>query len=680
MDTNAVAPPSEKLSTKLLKAVLLTACVLGLILSLVQVALDGLQTQEDIDLKAAEMMAMVTEPSVQALQEDDANIGQNILNGLLAIRAVQFAAIEYDDGRLFASVERGLFGSRYRVVSDRLFTPVEFYRAPLMDGDEQAIGELILALDTAHAGKAFIQRSAIVVLSGFVRAFAMAMMMYFIYTVLLTRPLNRLITTLTKIDPKAPGQQTLPMPLGHENNELGTWVRTANALLDSINHTSHLQQRAEARVMRLSQYDYLTRLPNRLTIQNQLSRLVNSTEPDHQHIAILCMGLDDFKAVNAQVNFNVAEHVLVNLTERLRTQIGSRALIGKLGEDQFVVIMSGIEQAVDAAELAQEMLAQLVAPFSIENETIHINASVGITLYPNDGRDVDRLLQQAELAMIIARTRSRNRYQFYLSTVDDEIRERKRLELDLHNALDHNEFSIVYQPQFDYEQKQLIGVEALLRWNHPDKGLVSPDDFIPMAEHNLDIIPIGNWVLDQACQQLKRWHDDGFSDFRMGVNLSAIQLQDISLVDNIDTLLERYNLPARSLELEVTETSIIEDIDSSRAKLEQLKKLGVKLALDDFGTGYSSLSYLKTFPFDKIKIDKTFVDGLPERKEDMAIVSAVVQISKGFGFTVLAEGVETDAQEHCLIELGCQEGQGYLYGKPGTAQEMTQLLHAQSPS
>ncbi|MET4756154.1 putative bifunctional diguanylate cyclase/phosphodiesterase [Endozoicomonas sp. NE40] len=340
----------------------------------------------------------------------------------------------------------------------------------------------------------------------------------------------------------------------------------------------------------------------------------------------------------------------------------------------FAIVLSPLEQPYEAAEMAQELLKQLARPFAINGEHITISATVGITLYPDDGQDVDNLLQQSEFAMIMAKSRNKNRYQFYIATIDTEIRQRKKLEMDLHLALEQSELSLRFQPQVNLNSSRIIGVETLLRWKHPDKGLISPDTFIPMAENSLDIIPIGDWVLESACNQLNVWRQSGYTELRMAVNLSAVQLQDKNIVERVEYLLNKYQIPANKLELEVTETSIMEDIEVSSAQLQRLKQAGVILALDDFGTGYSSLSYLKRFPFDKIKIDKSFVDGLPGSKENTVIVEAIIQLGKSFGLEVIAEGVETAAQESHLRQAGCLEGQGYFYGKPMLDDEFLDVL------
>ena len=670
------------LSVTLLKAVLLTACLLGFFLSLIQVVFDAYQSSQTIDDKAHEMLALIDEPATRAAATADKNMGQKVLNGLLELKSVQVAAIRLDGEPELAMVERELSKSRYRLLSDYIFEPIRIYRLPLYlnsKSEKKYFGELILSIDTAVYGKDFIQRSVIILLAGIIRAIAMGLMLYLIYSILLTKPLNRLINQLSSLDPEQPGQQKLPVPKGHKDDELGLWVKSANKLLKAIELNFNLRQKAEAQIMRLSQYDYLTRLPNRTTIQKYLKTLIENGSQKNENAAILCLGLDDFKSINAQLSFNAAELVLVKLADRLRNHLNDKAFLGRLGEDQFAIILQGIHQPYEAAELAQSLLQLLTTPVEINDEQLAVSATVGITLFPDDGEDVDKLLQQSEFAMIMAKSRSNNRYQFYIATIDSEIRQRKKLEMDLHQALEHHELSLVYQPQIDYQNNSLIGVEALLRWKHPEKGLISPDMFIPMAENSLDIIPIGDWVLESACHKLHEWHELGYPDLRMAINLSAVQLQDKHIVNRISYLLHKYQIEPDKLELEVTETCILEDVELSKEQLRKIKNIGVTLSLDDFGTGYSSLSYLQKFPFDKIKIDKTFVEGVPDNKENTVIVEAIIQLGKSFGIEVLAEGVETLEQESYLVQSGCMEGQGYYYGKPMSEQDLLQYLQNPSP-
>ncbi|MGI9283310.1 MAG: putative bifunctional diguanylate cyclase/phosphodiesterase [Endozoicomonas sp.] len=676
METSTGIDAKQRLSAKLLKAVLLAACVLGIAISCVQICIDARQSSQSIDSEAQQMLAMIRESSIQAAYRLEPTMGEEILSGLMEHQSVHVAAIKIPDEPELAVVERGLSTSKYRQLSDYIFEPIRIYRIPLYKEEpfHEYYGELLLAIDTAYHGREFIQRSMIVLVSGIFRAIAMALLLYLIYSLILTKPLNRLIKNLSQINPDAPGSHKLPMPKGHKDNELGLWVRTANQLLESIERNLNLRQKAEAQIMRLSQYDYLTRLPNRKTLQKHLQSLLNKPLSSDGNVAILCLGLDDFKSLNAQFNFNAAEHALVKIADRLRNHIGNRAYIGRLGEDQFAIVLSKITQPYEAAEMAQALLKQLAKPILVNEEKITLSGTVGITLYPDDGQEVDNLLQQAEFAMIMAKSRSHNRYQFYIATIDTEIRQRKKLEMDLHEALEHHELSLVYQPQIDFKTSRMVGAEALLRWKHPEKGLISPEMFIPIAENNLDIIPIGDWVLESACHQLHEWHQTGLNDLRMAVNLSAIQLRDKNIVDRINYLLNKYQIPPQLLEIEVTETCIMEDIELSSEQLNKIKATGITLALDDFGTGYSSLSYLKQFPFDKLKIDKSFVEGLPDNKENTVIVEAIIQLGRSFGIEVIAEGVETKEQETHLISSGCTEGQGYFYSRPIPDKEFAEFL------
>jgi EAL domain-containing protein (putative c-di-GMP-specific phosphodiesterase class I) len=299
---------------------------------------------------------------------------------------------------------------------------------------------------------------------------------------------------------------------------------------------------------------------------------------------------------------------------------------------------------------------------------------LGITLFPSDSDSAEELLQKAEQTMTLAKRRSRNRYQFYIASVDREMRHRRELSKDLLNAQELGQLHLVYQPQLSYPDRAVCGVEVLLRWTHPVHGAIAPDFFIPIAEQSRCILSIGAWVLDEACRQLREWHDQGFDNLRMAVNLSTVQLHHANLPSQVDQLLRRYRLPAGSLELEITETGLMEDIGTAAQNLLSLRRAGALIAIDDFGTGYSSLSYLKSLPLDKIKIDRSFVRDLSEDEDDATIVRTIIQLARNLGMQVLAEGVETSAQERYVIEQGCDEGQGYFYSKPLAAADLTVFL------
>ncbi|MDD7805529.1 MAG: EAL domain-containing protein [Endozoicomonas sp. (ex Botrylloides leachii)] len=669
----------HSLAHTLLKKVLLAAIIVGTVLSSIQLIFDAHQFNKQLDNQTKKMLSIVTPSITEAAYHSDTKMGEEALSRLQKIHEVRFAVIHLLDGSTLASIEKPLYQTPLRLLSDAIFLPTREYHWPLLinPSSTERYGILSVAIDTAYDGKAFIQRSMLMVLLGIMRAVIMALLLYCIYRALLTTPLNTLITSLTHINLEEPGKKKLIAPQEHACNELGLWVKTANQLLSSMAHNLDLRQKAERQIMTLSHYDYLTRLPNRKSLQKHLAEVLDTASHQQDQVAILCLGLDDFKSLNAQFSFNLAEHTLISLSDRIREKVSETIYIGRLGEDQFTLIMSQIEQPYEAASLAEAVLQMLREPIEINGQQITVSATIGISLFPDDGNSVDRLLQQAEFAMIMAKSRSHNRYQFYIAAVDKETRQLKKLEMNLHNALQNNEFHLLYQPQIDYASGQITGAEALLRWQHPEHGLVSPDTFIPMAESNLDIIPIGNWVLETACLQLKSWHQAGFTDIKMAVNLSALQLRDKSLSKKIDSLLRQHQLPAKALELEITETFIMENTTVATEHLNNIKAIGVTLALDDFGTGYSSLSYLKQFPFDKLKIDKSFIEGVPSNTDNTVIVEAIIQIGSKFNLTVLAEGIEEKEQEIFLISQGCQEGQGYYYGKPMISDNFIELLRSQ---
>lgn len=666
----------HSLSIKLLRLVLLWALLVGIVLSCAQILYDLQKERSLIDSTATHILAMSRDPATQAVYSLDREMAMQVVEGLFQHEAVRFASIGHPDEAALAYREEPLTDSRYRPITDRLFGAEQSYSIELHGRSpyNEYYGDLRLTLDTLPYGSAFLQRSLIIMLSGILRAMAMAFVLFLIYHVLLTKPLARIIGHIADINPDQPGKMHIPMLAGQEKNELGIWINKANELLDSIERNSHRRREAEANLLHMAQHDTLTGLPNRSMLQEQLGRILTDAGRRQRGAAVLCCGLDDFKEVNEQFSYHSGDSLLVAVADRLRANSGRLGSLARLGGDQFALIQTGINEPYEAAELAQTILDDLNRPFELGGHSISLRATIGITLFPDDGDDAEKLLQKAEQTMMLAKARSRNRYQFYIASLDSEMRIRRELEKDLRGALARNEFHLVYQPQVSYSSNRVVGVEALIRWQHPERGLVPPDLFIPLAEQNGSIIGIGEWVLEQACQQLSQWHRDGFSDLRMAVNLSTVQLHHSELSKLVTNLMQRYKLPAYSLELEVTETGLMEDISAAANHLSKLKKAGVLIAIDDFGTGYSSLSYLRGLPLDKIKIDKSFVLDVLVDEDDATIVRAIIQLGRSLNMQVIAEGVESAAQEAYIIDQGCSEGQGYYYSRPLSAPALADWL------
>lgn len=672
----------HSLSFKLLRWVLGAALLVGVVLSFMQITYDVFITRQLIDSDAKRILLMFKDPSTQAIYSLDQDVGQQVIEGLLQHEAVREAAIGHLGEPDLAFGSRALSAITCRGITDLFFLPERAYQVALVGHSEpeEYYGDLRIILDTATYGERFLKNSLVILTSGVLRALLLGLVLYLIYHALLTRPLAKIIRHLGRINPDRPSEYQLPILSGHEENELGVWTRKVNQLLASIERNTHLRREAEDSLLLMSQVDFLTGLPNRQELQLQLDKIIDDASGKQQGVAVLCLGLDDFKNINEQHNYQVGDWLLQGVAMRLRAITGHDSCLARLGGDQFVVVQAGIDDPEQAAALAQNILDSLKEPLvmtqghSSELLSVRLNATIGITLYPDDGDNTEILLQQAEQTMQLAKKGARNRYQFFIATIDMEMRKRRRLKKELKDAIASNQLYLLYQPQMNYNSKHIIGVEALLRWQHPELGSVSPDVFIPLAEQSSNIIDIGEWVLDQACRQLRSWNDQGIKNLRMAVNLSAAQLHHVDLLAVVQEKLTTYNLDAGSLELEVTETGLMEDIKAAASNLRGLRRMGVLIAIDDFGTGYSSLSYLKTLSLDKIKIDKSFVQDMLDSEDNAIIVKTIIQLSKSLGMQVIAEGVETFEQEQFIIQLGCDEGQGYFYSKPASANEISALL------
>ena len=666
----------NSLSLKLLRVVLLSALIVGVVLSLAQIVFDVYKTRQAVANDAHRILGMFRDPSTQAVYSLDREMGMQVIEGMFQHESVRMASIGHPNEPMLAEKAREQVDVPTRWLTDPILGKEQNFTTQLVGRGpySEYYGDLSITLDTAPYGESFVTNSVIIFISGVLRAVAMGLVLYLVYHWLLTKPLSKIIEHLTNINPDRPSEHKLPMLKGNEKNELGLWINTANQLLSSIERNTNLRREAENSLLRMAQYDFLTGLPNRQQLQQQLDQILEDAGRLNRRVAVLCVGLDDFKGINEQFSYQTGDQLLLALSDRLRSHSGRLGALARLGGDQFALVQADIEQPYEAAELAQSVLDDLDNPFMLDQQQVRLRATIGITLFPEDGDSTEKLLQKAEQTMTLAKSRSRNRYQFYIASVDSEMRRRRELEKDLRDALSLNQLHLVYQPQVDYRDHSVVGVEALLRWQHPQHGFVPPDLFIPLAEQNGTIIPIGEWILDQTCRQLREWHDQGFTELRMAVNLSTVQLHHAELPRVVNNLMQVYRLPLRSLELEVTETGLMEDINTAAQHLLSLRRSGALIAIDDFGTGYSSLSYLKSLPLDKIKIDKSFVQDLLEDEDDATIVRAIIQLGKSLGMQVIAEGVETVEQEAYIMAQGCNEGQGYLYSKPLPARELTAYL------
>ena len=423
----------------------------------------------------------------------------------------------------------------------------------------------------------------------------------------------------------------------------------------------------------LTCYDSLTGLPNRQLILEHLNTELLKAKKGDKSVAVLLMDLDDFKIVNDSMGHAAGDTLLKAAAERLKDLSSANWCVARFGGDEFIIILADINNEVQAAETASNLLKLFKEPFIINGQKAYISLSIGISYYPLDGDDGATLIRHADTAMYIAKDQGKNKYCHYLSDMETQAKKKLILESDLRKALEQNEFVLYYQPKLALDSETIIGFEALVRWNHPSRGLVPPLDFIPLAEKTKLIIPLGEWVLRTACKQMKIWLDMGLSIQNIAVNLSAHQFSQPDLVSMIGNIIEETGIYPENLELEITESVLMDNAESAAIQLRQLSVIGIKLSIDDFGTGYSSLSYLNIFPLNNLKIDRAFVKDIT-CEEDATLAKAIVSMAKALGLQTIAEGVETEAQKEVLRSIGTDIIQGYLLSKPVPAEEATKLL------
>jgi len=431
------------------------------------------------------------------------------------------------------------------------------------------------------------------------------------------------------------------------------------------------KRNSEKQIAFLAHHDALTGLANRVQLRDHIMTSLKNAERG-ERFSVLCLDLDNFKDINDTLGHSVGDALLCAVSMRLRGLVRDNDLVSRTGGDEFSIVQPGTEQPVAAAtDLATRIVEALSVPFDIGDHQVVVGASIGIALAPDDGNDADQLLKNADMALYRAKDDGRGGFHFFEPAMDAKAQARRFLELDLRKAINAGEFEVFYQPIVNLAENRVSGFEALLRWNHPTRGRVLPSEFIPLAEETGLIVAIGEWVIRQACAEAMTWP----SDLRVAVNASPVQFRSKSLVPAVISALAASGLRPDRLELEITETVLMHNNDATLAMLHQLRSLGVRISMDDFGTGYSSLSYLRSFPFDKIKIDQTFVRDLVEKPDSIAIIRAVAGLGHSFGMTTTAEGVETQQQLDQMRAEGCTEVQGYFYSKPLPASDVAQLLY-----
>lgn len=433
-------------------------------------------------------------------------------------------------------------------------------------------------------------------------------------------------------------------------------------------------QQREERLLIQAQYDILTGLPNRILLQDRLNQAIELSERTGDPVWVMFLDLDRFKYVNDSLGHHAGDDFLVQISQRLQTEIRETDTVARFGGDEFIIILHGKMDENLRMGILNRLINSVAMPIKIEEQELIITCSVGISIYPNDGATTDQLIKHADMAMYRAKELGKNNFQFFTQAMNEKVTKHLHMENLLHKALDRNELILHYQPKVDLISMQIVGMEALIRWNSEELGLISPVQFIALSEETGLILPIGEWILRTACKQAVAWEKAGYQDLLMSVNVSARQFKQNNLVDSIQSILNETGLKAEQLELELTESMIMNEIDVSFAVLAKIKSLGIKLSVDDFGTGYSSLSYLKNLPLDTLKIDKSFIDDIVLRTDNAPIVETIITLAKNLNLKVVAEGVESFEQVSYLTAHGCNQIQGYYFSKPECAESIEKKL------
>lgn len=465
--------------------------------------------------------------------------------------------------------------------------------------------------------------------------------------------------------------------LAREKERLGLEIQSANAELTRLNEElEQLVEEKTRRMMHISSYDTLTDLPNRLLFADRLQQALRYAQRNTRLVAIMSLDLDRFKIVNESLGHPHGDALLQAVAKRLVNCVRVIDTIARVGGDEFMFVLSELISAQDAADIARKILDVLADPFMLEENEVFISASIGISLYPSDGEDSTTLVKNADAALNHAKRQGRNNYQYYAEEMNATALQRLTLENGLRHALERDEFVLYYQPQLDLESGAIIGVEALIRWQSPERGLVAPAEFIPLLEETGLIVPVGEWVLRSACAQNRAWQIEGLAPIRVSINLSALQFRQPDFAETIARILQETDLDPgwEGLEMELTESLLVNNVEETIKTLHKLRAMRIKVSIDDFGTGYSSLTYLKRFPLFGLKIDRSFVSDLSINPEDAAIVAAIIALAHSLKLNVIAEGVETLEQLRFLRELKCDEMQGYLFSPPMPAADVAALL------
>lgn len=625
-----------------------------------------------------------------SLSFNDQDSAQEVLNSLRNSPYVTHADLLDADGNYFAEFRRGnervsnhmpfnlkLVDQRGRTFQFGFYNLNYLYVVKL---NNKKLGYFYIALDIKPIYKQALKFGLLSLIAMGIAAVIDLILLNRLQRILMA-PLQNLIQLMRYISKENDYSKRHVL---YSHDEMGELAEGFNEMLEKIQDRDNslgmeLKQKeiTERRLDRLAHYDVVTHLPNRHFFNHSLAKIARTEAASDVKFGLMFIDLDNFKMVNDTLGHPVGDKLLDHVAVILKETVRGDDIVARLGGDEFGIILPNLEHPENAATIAQKLITRISSPTNLDNHDVVIGASIGISFFPADTSNIDTLMQNADTAMYHAKDKGKNNFQFFDSDMRARVQSRMDIETDLRKALEEKHFYLEYQPQFDINTRQVIGVEALLRWQHPVLGRISPNEFISVAEESGLIIPIGEWVFDTACQQAKRWHDLGLP-LTIAVNVSPRQFNEANLLQKFNHILAKVGADASWIELEITEGALMDGSDSVINKLHTFAREGFKLSIDDFGTGYSSLSYLKRFPISKLKIDRSFIIDIESNKDDKAIAHAIIAMSNSLDMQVIAEGIETEQQAQCLLNYGCYLGQGFLVSPSVTAERIEALCGVES--
>ena len=663
---------------KLTFIITLTSCLMLLFTFVAIIWLQRISLRSELLQDAQVLSRSISKDCAAAMVHNDQKAATLALEPLAANHSVLGARLFDQEQNIFAEFYRNLARDpeNDELKVKTLLREGHVYYQKYLDVFEpivyegKVLGQLMLRMDLVKINDILIRYTwigGVVFLIYSLLAFLLASSLQ----KLISDPIKSLLLSMQTISKKK--NYSLRVEKTSED-ELGSLFDGFNEMLTEIEIRDQELQNNEANLEHLANHDSLTKVANRLLFHDRLEHSLARAKRIKSRLAILVIDLDRFKNINDSLGHDIGDHVLCAVADRLSSFVRDADTLARIGGDEFAIILDQIKRTNDVGRYVQKLLREIAQIIEVDEHKLHITASIGVGLYPENGEDVESLMKSADTSMYRGKEGGGNSYQFYSGDMNTDARESLLLENQLREALQKKQLLLYYQPQYELKAGHLIGFEALIRWKHPDLGLVSPLDFIPMAEESGLIVPIGEWILYTACKQMKKIQEQWKLPLSMAVNLSPRQFLHSSLVQTVAEVLYRTKLNPRFLELEITESMVMGNIEQSISKMNEFKKMGVQLAIDDFGTGYSSLEYLKKFPISKLKIDQSFVRELGHDANDTAIVHSVIALGKSMELEVIAEGIETVEQLDLLEKEGCDQGQGYLFSKPLPVEALPALL------